>query len=266
MADDGTAQARSLAGVSIFTAEVAAAICARVAAGESLMALGRDPAMPHRATIRKWANGNPAFSARLMEAMRAGRFEKRRLDREVAAAKAARPKPAKGGSESSYAEAVGEAICRRLANGESLIAICRDADMPCYGTVYGWLKRHPDFADAYVQARAVQADYLFDAAREVSLAATPKTVWAERLRFDAIRWMTARMAPKKYCERVVVEAERAAMRAEAATGGKAPRLRISITDFQRAPDGKTVLAAPPRDEREEQAWIDAYGHPYDGPR
>jgi hypothetical protein len=34
-----------------------------------------------------------------------------------------------------------------------------------------------------------------------------RRVWAEQPRFDAIRWMTARMAPKKYRERVLVEAE-----------------------------------------------------------
>jgi hypothetical protein len=64
------ARARSLAGVSMFTPAIGAAILARVAAGESLMAVGRDPAMPHRTTIRKWANADPVFSARLMEAMR----------------------------------------------------------------------------------------------------------------------------------------------------------------------------------------------------
>jgi hypothetical protein len=201
--------------VSMFTPELGAEICARVAGGESLKALGREAAMPHRATIRKWANADPVFSAKLGEAMREARLEKRRLDREVAAALAARPKPVRGGSVGLYSEARGEAICRRLANGESLIAICRDADMPSYGCVYDWLKRHDDFAEAYVQARQVQADYFFDEAREVALAATPRTVWAERLRFDVIRWATARMAPKKYCERVVVAGAVAELAAEA---------------------------------------------------
>jgi hypothetical protein len=261
---DGDAQARSLAGESIFTPALGAVVCARVAAGESLRALCRDPAMPHRTTVRNWANSDPGFAADLSDAMRTKRFEQRRLDREIAAAKAARPPPVKGGSQSSYTEAKGEAICVRLANGESLIAIARDADMPCYGTVYNWLNRHPEFADAYVTARQVQADYLFDEAREVALAATPKTVWAERLRFDVIRWQTARMAPKKYCERVVVEAVVAERRAQADPEGG--EVTIHHVDFQRAPDGKTILVAPPRNAEEEQEWVDAYGHPYDGPR
>ena len=69
--------------------------------------------------------------------------------------------------------------------------------MPCYGTIYGWLKRHEDFLAAYVEARQIQADFFFDEAREVALDSTHASVWSDRLRFDVIRWMTARMAPKK---------------------------------------------------------------------
>jgi hypothetical protein len=51
-------------------------------------------------------------------------------------------------------------------------------------------------------------------ARDVARGSTHDTVWSDRLQFDVIRWMTARLAPKKYCERVMVEAEIAARRAE----------------------------------------------------
>jgi hypothetical protein len=214
MADDGAARARSLAGESLFTAELGAEVCARIAAGASIMAVCRDPAMPHRTTVRKWANRDPVFAGELWAAMRTARLARRVRDGEAAAALAARPPPAKGGSATSYTWATAEAICRRLTSGESLVAIVRDPAMPCYGTVYNWLKKHAEFADLYVQARQVQADWLFDEAREVSLEATPETVWVGRLRFDTIRWMTARMAPKKYCERLVIDAAIAERRAE----------------------------------------------------
>jgi hypothetical protein len=262
---DGERSAASgrFVGVCELTAATAAAICGRVAAGESLMAVGRDPEMPHRTTIRRWADRDPDFRLRLWEAMREARLERRRLDREAAAARAARPAPVKGGKPSSYTPAVGEAICARLANGESLVAIVRDPEMPCYGTVYGWLKRHPVFADLYVQARQIQADYFFDEAREVAQGSTHATVWSDRLRFDTIRWQAARIAPRKYCERVIVEAEIATRRAE--VGRQDSKLTLRLVDFQQGPNGK-VLVAPPRSENEEQAWVEAYGHPYDGPR
>jgi hypothetical protein len=78
----------------------------------------------------------------------------------------------------------------------------------------------------------MQADYLFDEAREVALAA-PKTVWIERLRFDVIRWQTARLAPRKYCERLVV----ANVEAE-----PEPPLTIEVRNFRRGPDGQVVEA------------------------
>lgn len=264
MADDGgAARARSLAGEDFFTPEIGRAICARVAAGESLRRLCHEPEMPHRTTVRKWANREPEFAADLRDAQRTARFEQRRLDRELAAAKRARPAPVKGGSESSYTRTVGEAICLRLANGESLISIVRDPDMPCYGTVYGWLKRHPEFEEAYVQARMIQADFFLDEAREVALGSTHETVWSDRLAFDTIRWMTARMAPKKYCERLLLDAEIAARKAEAGDGPR--RLTVRVVSFSKGPNGE-VLAEPPRNAQDEAAWERAYGKPYDGPR
>ncbi|WP_372785133.1 hypothetical protein [Phenylobacterium sp.] len=262
--EGGVVLAGSLAGEEGFTPEIGRTICARVAAGESLRRLCREPEMPHRTTVRRWANREPQFAEDLREAQREARFEQRRLDRELAAAKRARPRPEKGGSDSSYTPAVGEAICLRLANGESLIAIVRDADMPCYGTVYGWLKRHPEFEAAYVQARMIQADYFLDEAREVALGSTHETVWSDRLAFDTIRWMTARMAPKKYCERLVLDAEISARKAEAAGLGQR-RLTVQVVDFSRGPNGE-VLVAPPRNAEEEAGWERAYGKPYDGPR
>jgi hypothetical protein len=250
MADGARSEAGRFVGACELTAEVASAICGRVAAGESLMALGRDPAMPHRTTIRRWADRDSDFRMRLSAAMREARLARRWRDRQIAAERTSRPAPAKGGSRGLYTRALGEAVCARLANGESLLAIARDADMPCCGTVYGWLKRHEDFADLYAQARQAQADYLFDEAREVALGSTHATVWSDRLRFDVIRWQTARLTPKKYLERVVLEAELAERRAEAASEG---------VDG----DGLTVIVkrfcdVTPEDEAEADATERAY--------
>ena len=86
--------------------------------------------------------------------------------------------------------------------------------MPCSATILNWAREYPAFGDDYAQARQFLADFMFDEAREVALAATPGDVWVGRLQFDTIRWMTARMAPKKYCERLVVEMAVAERRAE----------------------------------------------------
>lgn len=250
-------------------------ICARVALGESLASVCRDAGMPHPTSVHEWTRGNADFGAAFRAAQAQARVAQRLADRAAAARRWGADGAADGrfgvlrdarGRRSAFTPELGEEICFRLANGESLKSIGMDPEMPCSATVLGWARRYPDFGEAYAQARQMMGESLGDMALEVAMSTSPAEVSADRLRVETIRWLAARQAPKKYCERVVVAAELAEMRADAATGGKAPRLQISITDFQRAPDGKTVLAAPPRDEREEQAWIDAYGHPYDGPR
>ena len=49
------------------------------------------------------------------------------------------PKKRKKGRPSLYTEVLAAQICRRLAEGETLRAICRDPGMPAISTVMGWL-------------------------------------------------------------------------------------------------------------------------------
>jgi hypothetical protein len=88
-------------------------------------------------------------------------------------------------------------------------------------------------------------------------------VWADRLKFDTIRWLTARLAPKKYVERLVVAQVQAQAAAEAPADEKT--VRIEVTKFQLGPNGK-VVCLPPRNAHEEAIYEEAYGQPYDGIR
>lgn len=187
-----------------FSDELAAEIVGRVAAGESLSALEREPHMPSRTAMRVWREAHPEFGVALAHAQRRARLARRAAERARAAERLIRPRRY-AVDRSAYTPELGETICFRLANGESLIAICSEAGMPAPGTVYDWVLRIPAFQDMYVQARGLQGDYLFDEAREVALSANPSNVWARRLHFDVIRWQAARLAPTKYCERLVAE-------------------------------------------------------------
>lgn len=70
-----------------------------------------------------------------------------------------------------------------------------------------------------------------------------------RLQFDVIRWQTARLAPREYLERMVA----AEAKAEACADDDGPReVVFSVTHFE-VVNGK-VLAAPPRDAEEAEAW------------
>jgi hypothetical protein len=239
---------------SAFTPELGREVCARVAAGESLRAISAMAGLPCRRTIRNWAAAHPDFAVALASAQRAARTAARLRDRDARRGITV----GRGRAASTYTPAVGVLICERIAEGASLIAICAEPGMPRASKVYNWLKANPAFEDMYVEARHRQADTFCDEVREVGLAATPGTVWADRLRFDTLRWLTTRLAPKKYCEKImVVEAMRA-------PGDAAPQ-EIVVVRFERGPHDE-ILTIPPRNEAEEQRWIAAYGRPYDGPR
>src|ERR1700709_1068043 len=91
-----------------------------------------------------------------------------------------------------------EVICRRLAFGEALVDICRDADMPCPVTVYAWMRRMPAFAHMVGLARQQQAELKFDLAWKLAVEAPPADVELTRLRIQTLRWQAARLAPRTY--------------------------------------------------------------------
>ncbi len=127
-------------------------------------------------------------------------------------------KPKKKGRPSLYTEALAAEICRRLAEGETLRAICRDTAMPDKATVLRWLadKKKADFREQYVYAREMQADALFDEALEIADDALGdwtvdkdgkkvfdhEHVQRSRLRVDTRKWAAGKMAPKKYGDKL----------------------------------------------------------------
>src|SRR5580765_1658628 len=58
------------------------------------------------------------------------------------------------GNESRYTEEMGAEICRRLASGASLNAVCRDPAMPSKPAILKWAVHRPLFAAAMAEARA----------------------------------------------------------------------------------------------------------------
>ncbi|MFL5297803.1 MAG: hypothetical protein ACJ798_15620 [Phenylobacterium sp.] len=196
-----------------YSEDLAGRIVARVRAGESVPKACRGADMPHATTVYDWARAEPRFGRALAVAHQEARREGRRAARAAAAERWARGRDNRG-RWSTYTPELGAEVCRRIVEAQTLKTIGADPEMPCAATILNWAKAHPAFEDAYAQARDLQADVLFDEARDVALAATPGSVWVSRLQFDTIRWMTARMAPKKYCERVLAEAAIAERRDE----------------------------------------------------
>lgn len=127
----------------------------------------------------------------------------------------------KRGRPSSYSETVADTILERLALGESLKAICDDADLPHQATVFRWLQINTDFRERYTRAREAQADALFD--ELLTIADDGRNDWMEvhneagevtgyrengeairrsALRIDARKWMASKLMPKKYGDKI----------------------------------------------------------------
>ena len=130
----------------------------------------------------------------------------------------------KRGQPFKYTKALADEICERLANGESLRAICRDEHMPSDFAVRNWVIHDLEgFASHYTRARDAGLDVLADEVLEIADDGTND--WMEkylknggtivvengeamarsRLRFDARRWYLSKLAPKRYGDKQTVE-------------------------------------------------------------
>ena len=94
--------------------------------------------------------------------------------------------------DSSLKEAAREALCERLADGESLVAICRDANMPSVRSVQTWMNDDADFAAQITRAR--EAGYLIRGERAVEAAKMADDAVKGRLAFDAERWYLGKLS------------------------------------------------------------------------
>jgi hypothetical protein len=121
-----------------------------------------------------------------------------------------------------YSPEIAKEICERLAQGESLRAICEDIHMPSAGSVIGWVNNDTEgFAEQYARARIIGYQLLAD--ELLHLADTPQRgstttskEWGDeiktgdmiehrKLQVDTRKWMLSKMLPKVYGDKQQVE-------------------------------------------------------------
>ncbi len=120
-----------------------------------------------------------------------------------------------------FSQDIFDAICERIANGESLRAICRDDNMPSMESVRRWIRDNEELRAQYARAREDQADAIFD--EILDIADDARNDWMERqddaglgwqangdhiqrsrLRIDARKWMAGKLRPKVYGDKLEV--------------------------------------------------------------
>ncbi len=102
----------------------------------------------------------------------------------------------------AFSQEVFDAICERIADGESLREICASEGMPSKANVFRWLSADPAAADQYARARETHADHEFDEIKVIADGATPENVQVARLRVDTRKWRAGKLRPKVYGDKV----------------------------------------------------------------
>ena len=126
-----------------------------------------------------------------------------------------------------YSKDIADEICRRIAQGEIWFKICNTGRMPSYTLIYSWMRKYPEFAEAYAQAREMAADLRADKVLAVAEDTTPATVQADRLKVGALQWHAGKSAPRRY-------GARAGVRDDQDEGeARPPRLIIEVRQFEK---------------------------------
>jgi hypothetical protein len=185
--DDAAATPRPAARAPVrHSAWVIRAICRRVAAGETLVAICRDADMPTRRTFGRWVRDNPKVAEMYARA-------------KVFGDRTGRGRP------SSYCPATAHEIVVRVSEGEPLSDIVEDPAMPSMRVVLYWQTTEAEFAEAIELARWAQAERLADLGWKMALEATPQTAHLTRVRLGQLRWSAGIKAPRTHGRMKAVE-------------------------------------------------------------
>jgi hypothetical protein len=109
------------------------------------------------------------------------------------------------GRPSTYSDEIADIICERMINGESLVKICKDENMPSRAAVYRFFDARPDFEARCARAREGMADFLVDEIDELAEATTEANVQSMKVKISTKQWRAMKMAPRIYGDRTRTE-------------------------------------------------------------
>ena len=123
----------------------------------------------------------------------------------------------KNGRPSKRTPELTEEICARLATGEPMSHIAKDAHVPDLVTIYRWLRENDEFRQLYETARADGAHTYASQIAEIidkepnktydeagNMKYDPASIAFNRLRMDGRKWLAAKYLPKVYGERQIL--------------------------------------------------------------
>lgn len=126
----------------------------------------------------------------------------------------------KKGRPEIYTPELGKRVCDLIATHScGLKRLCAQYDeLPDQETIYGWIIRHPDFANLYKQARELQQEVHVNEMLEIAndesndmiqtekgWVGNPTAIARAKLKIDTLKWHASKLAPKVYGDKVQQE-------------------------------------------------------------
>ena len=107
-----------------------------------------------------------------------------------------------------YNTLVGDRICQKISEGMTLVDISKEPGMPTYSQLSSWRRTHPDFNEAYVQARKDRAEiYFHKIMEEVESAQSDRdSIALARLKTDIYKFAAKVCSPDEYAEKSTLDA------------------------------------------------------------
>src|SRR5271156_4829116 len=100
-----------------------------------------------------------------------------------------------------YSDELGDEICQRLVEGETLVTICKSKHIPSRSVIRRWLDEQADFAYKYDRAREMQGDYVDHQIDEIAKVITSDTARADDVRIRALQWRARCLDSRTKCNR-----------------------------------------------------------------
>jgi hypothetical protein len=127
------------------------------------------------------------------------------------------------GRPTDYTPEIAADICAQIVEGNSLRSICIAENMPDKSTVFRWIAKHEEFRDQYAIAADARSDALVEDILDIAddgsndwmerneadnqgWLANGEHLQRSRLRVDTRKWIASKLKPKKYGEKVNLEA------------------------------------------------------------
>jgi len=118
------------------------------------------------------------------------------------------------GRPTNYTPKLADEICDAIASSELGLAHLVDANehWPARGTIFIWMRRHPEFRDKYTAAKEDQQDVCVEYMQEIlnephkyidkETGSTRIDVSMLRVKIDTMKWQASKLKPKKFADKI----------------------------------------------------------------